>query len=171
VLGEVLRQYTSVPSSELRHLSHVLIELLCISDPVQEDRLALAVYGEEQGLLQLVRAEQKSDTSRAYQAIKCLVNASTKNQVVKDHLFLQPTRWQWAVNWLKNKMDGGNYWSHSSGSNEDSNNRTFHRTTSAQVTLEEANAMLAEFDTDVVMEDQPEKETEMSVDGVSVNYA
>lgn len=27
------------------------------------------------------------------------------------------------------------------------------RTTSAQVTLEEANAMLAEFDTDIVMED------------------
>ena len=34
-----------------------------------------------------------------------------------------------------------------SASNEDSLSRTFHRTTSAVVTLAEANAILAEFDT------------------------
>ena len=36
------------------------------------------------------------------------------------------SRWQWAVNWLKSKMEG-NYWTDSVTSNEDSNNRTFHR--------------------------------------------
>merc|ERR1739845_139902 len=80
-----------------------------------------------------------------------------------------------AVNWLKEKMDeeassssnagesstsgiststnnsksGSNttdlMWG-DSNSNEDSLTRTFHRTTSAVVTLEEANAILAEFD-------------------------
>ena len=36
------------------------------------------------------------------------------------------SRWEWAVNWLKSKMEG-NYWTDSVLSNEDSNNRTFHR--------------------------------------------
>jgi len=160
VLGEVLRQYSTVSSSELRHLSHVLVEILCISDPIQSERLQLAVYSAK-GLLDLVQTCQKTDTSRAYQSIKCLVSASSKNQAVKDYLFLQPARWQWAVNWLKSKMEG-TYWSDSVLSNEDSNNRTFHRTTSAQVTLEEANAMLAEFDNDIVMEtDQPDMNVDL----------
>ena len=77
---------------------------------------------------------------------------------------------QWTVNWLKSKMtESTSYWSPSSDSvvsNEESSTRTFHRTTSAQVrkaapsggkaslsplpqvTLDEANAMLAEFETD-----------------------
>jgi len=152
VLGEVLSQYAAVSSSELRHLSHLLVDLLCLADSVQPSRLQLAVYSSGKGLLDLVQTCQKTDTSRAYQAIKCLVTASSKNQAVKDFLFLQPARWQWAVNWLKSKMEG-TYWSDSAVSNEDSNNRTFQRTTSAQVTLEEANAMLAEFDNhDIVME-------------------
>ena len=38
----------------------------------------------------------------------------------------------------------------------------FLRTTSAQVTLEEANAMLAEFDNDIVMEtDQPDMNVDL----------
>ena len=58
---------------------------------------------------------------------------------MRDHLILQPTKWQWAVNWLKSKMtESSSYWSPGSDSvlsNEESSTRTFHRTTSAQVNL------------------------------------
>ena len=102
------------------------------------------------------------DSCRAYQAVKCLVTASSKcpsvrkvpkcfpqfrrkvikkcpricggfqifslcvkypklcssssapvpSLQVRDHLILQPTKWQWAVNWLKSKMtESSSYWS------------------------------------------------------------
>ena len=36
---------------------------------------------------------------------------------VRDHLILQPTKWQWAVNWLKSKMtESSSYWSPGSDS-------------------------------------------------------
>jgi ubiquitin carboxyl-terminal hydrolase 9/24 len=92
------------------------------------------------------------------------VNAANKSPAVKDQLLLDSDRWQWAVNWLKNKMGTGNdaaavtssstsnYWNSSSSlspsstsdvvSNEDPTTRTFHRTTSALLTLEDANAIL-----------------------------
>ena len=58
---------------------------------------------------------------------------------MRDHLILQPTKWQWAVNWLKSKMtESSSYWSPGSDSvlsNEESSTRTFHRTTSAQVSI------------------------------------
>merc|ERR1719415_267347 len=44
-----------------------------------------------------------------------------------------------------NTKSGNDLWGSNSTSNEDSLTRTFHRTTSAVVTLEEANAILAEF--------------------------
>ena len=103
------------------------------------------------------------DSCRAYQAVKCLVTASSKcpsvrksSQMfssiskkshqkvssyswrlpnifllckissssapvpplqVRDHLILQPTKWQWAVNWLKSKMtESSSYWSPGSDS-------------------------------------------------------
>ena len=129
-----------------------------------------------QGLLKLVKENQSSDSLRAYQCIKTLVNASNKSASVKEFLLLDPDRWQWSVNWLKNRMSDGDTWashvasgggaaststasavpassssarSYASantwGSNEDSSTRTFQRTTSAQVTLDEARAILAEF--------------------------
>ena len=62
---------------------------------------------------------------------------------MRDHLILQPTKWQWAVNWLKSKMtESSSYWSPGSDSvlsNEESSTRTFHRTTSAQVTIKLVN--------------------------------
>ena len=103
------------------------------------------------GLLTLVNSCQSSDSCRAYQAVKVLVTASNKCPAVRERLIQDPTRWQHAVNWLKSKMSESSYWSPSSDSiisNEDSSTRTFQRTTSAQVTLDEANAMLAEFDAD-----------------------
>ena len=107
------------------------------------------------------------DSCRAYQAVKCLVTASSKcpsvrkvlkcfpqfrrkvikkcpricggfqifslcvkypklcssssapvpSLQVRDHLILQPTKWQWAVNWLKSKMtESSSYWSPGSDS-------------------------------------------------------
>lgn len=156
VLEEVMRQYNTVSSSELKNLSHLMVELLCISDPLQNERLKFVTEGTRDlgvdGLLDLVQNNQSSDSCRAYQAVKCLVTASSKCPAVKDHLILEPTKWQWAVNWLKSKMaESSSYWNPSTDSvlsNEESSTRTFHRTTSAQVTLDEANAMLAEFETD-----------------------
>ena len=62
---------------------------------------------------------------------------------MRDHLILQPTKWQWAVNWLKSKMtESSSYWSPGSDSvlsNEESSTRTFHRTTSAQVNIKLVN--------------------------------
>merc|ERR1711915_903134 len=152
VLEELMKQYNSVTSSELKNLSTLLVELLCISDPLQNDRLKFVIEGVD-GLLDLVQKNQNSDSCRSYQAVKCLVTASSKCPAVKDHLILEPTKWQWAVNWLKSKMSES-YWSPKAEttSNEDSSSRVFQRTTSAQVTLDEANAMLAEFDTETAMD-------------------
>ena len=69
VVGEVLKQYTAAHANLLKHLSHLLVEILCISDPLQSDRLQLAVYSDK-GLLDLVQACQKTDSSRAYQVKK-----------------------------------------------------------------------------------------------------
>jgi len=150
-----MKQYNSVSSSELKNFSTLLVELLCINDPLQNDRLKFVIEGTKElgvdGLLDLVQNNQNSDSCRAYQAVKCLVTASSKCSAVKDHLILEPTKWQWAVNWLKSKMSESSYWSPNTDSvlsNEDSSTRTFQRTTSAQVTLDEANAILAEFESD-----------------------
>ena len=111
------------------------------------------------GLLALIQtssSQSSAESVRAYQCIKTLVHASNKSQQVKEYLLSASSRWEWAVNWLKTKMaDHGTVTSSSSTwttsaadsvvSNEDPNVRMFHRTTSAQVTLDEANAILAEF--------------------------
>jgi hypothetical protein len=58
------------------------------------------------------------------------VNASNKSPAVKEQLLLDSDRWQWAVNWLKNKMGTGdnggssstsNYWNSSSSLSPTSN--------------------------------------------------
>ena len=80
--------------------------------------------------------------------------AANKSKQIKNKLLEDPGKWQWAVNWLKDKMDEDERISvptamteaASFESNEDSLSRTFQRTTSAVVTLAEANAILAGFD-------------------------
>ena len=44
VLEELMRQYNSSPPSELKNLSTLLVELLCISDPLQNQRLKLVRF-------------------------------------------------------------------------------------------------------------------------------
>ena len=130
---------------------------------MQSRRIDQAIYGNKdsdiEGLLQLIDQQHTTDSCRAYQCIKTLVTAAQQSPLVKDKLLEDPGKWQWAVSWLKEKMDGDNNTlvsgntanqdqsGYDAASNEDSLTRTFHRTTSAVVTLAEANAILAEFDT------------------------
>jgi len=212
LIEEIMKQYNNVNSGDLKNLSTLLLEMLVLDDPLQQDRLQFIIDGDEglgiDGLLTLVKNNQNTDSRRSYQCIKTLVNAANKSQAVKERLLRDPDRWQWSVNWLKDKMGsaqqsggsaadasgGGSYWTFggnsstsanmntsansptsssststtagggggggtsgggfrgvststtSEMSNEDGSTRTaFQRTTSAQVILEEANALLAEF--------------------------
>eukprot|EP00095_Tigriopus_kingsejongensis_P003305 maker-scaffold355_size198070-snap-gene-0.39 protein:Tk03305 transcript:maker-scaffold355_size198070-snap-gene-0.39-mRNA-1 annotation:"ubiquitin carboxyl-terminal hydrolase 24 isoform x8" len=151
---ELLKQYSSANSGELKHLSSLLTDILILADSLQGERIKHVIDGKmgssEDGLLTLVKNSQSSDSCRAYQCIKTLVVASNKSSTVKDYLLQDSKRWEWAVNWLKSKMSDEFNWNANDNilSNEDSNIRTFHRTTSAQVTLDEANAILAEFGDD-----------------------
>jgi len=164
-----MTQYNTTPSSELTNLSNLVVELLAIQDHLQNERIKTVIEGTPDlseanvnGLLDLVKNSQNSDSSRAYQAVKCLVTASSKCSAVKDHLILEPTKWQWAVNWLKSKMSEASWNPQAEDtSNEESASRVFHRTTSAQVTLDEANAMLAEFETDNAMDTNTDKEWDL----------
>lgn len=59
---------------------------------------------EVDGLLHLVKRSQLTDSRRSYQLIKILVNAANRSPAVKDILLQNPDSWEWAVNWLRNKM-------------------------------------------------------------------
>jgi len=78
-----MQQYNSSPPSELKNLSTLLVELLCISDPLQNQRLKLVIEGTRDlagvdGLLDMVQNSQSTYSCRAYQAAKCLVTSSSK---------------------------------------------------------------------------------------------
>ena len=169
LMKELLKQYNTVSSGELKNLSSIFIDVLVLSDPLQSKRIEYVIDGDKEteldGLLTLVDKQQSSDSCRAYQCIKTLVAAANKSINVKDKLILDPEKWQWAVNWLKEKIDqdhtsSGNdssinlvtstavvnnsAWD--STSNEDNLSRNFHRTTSAVLTLQEANSILDDLD-------------------------
>lgn len=83
----------------------------------------------------MVGVNKDCDSRRAYQCIKLVVALSARCPVARDHLTRTQARWQWSVEWLREKMDD-----HSATlsaamglSNEDSNTKNFQRTTSAQV--------------------------------------
>ena len=172
LLEELMKQYKTVNAGELKNLSQLLNDVLCLEDPLQEKRARFIVFEEESGLLNLVRETQDTDSCRAYQCIKTLVSASNKSALVRDMLLRDADRWQWCVNWLKSKMAaelGVRPFSPASSvdaymSNEDSSTRTFHRTTSAQVTLEEANALLAEFGASSARDDDEDDDKRMETD-------
>ena len=109
LLDELMKQYNTVNSGELKALSNLLTELMVLDDPLQSDRLQFVIDGRDgvDGLLALVKNNQATDSRRSYQCIKTLVNASNRSQAVKERLLRDPDRWQWAVNWLKGKMGNG----------------------------------------------------------------
>ena len=94
----------------------------------------------------VIKSSNSTDSRRAYQCIKFLVQLANKCPQAKDYLLQNSSRWQWAVQWLKRKMNE-HYWApHTSSSNEYSNSRTFQRTSSAADTLAEATALLTELE-------------------------
>lgn len=50
-----------------------------------------------------VRLNHATDSRRSYTCIKFLVSLASKSAPVKDYLMQIPSKWQWAVNWLKKK--------------------------------------------------------------------
>lgn len=94
----------------------------------------------------IVKSSNLADSRRAYQCIKFLVQLAHRCQPAKDYLLQNSTRWQWAVHWLKTKMNE-HYWTpQSTTSNEYSTSKTFQRTSSAADTLAEATALLTELE-------------------------
>ncbi|CAH1774066.1 unnamed protein product [Owenia fusiformis] len=156
VLRQIMLQYTNAPSNELKNLFSVLSELLSMEDPLQMKRLQCIIDGyidetntNYEGMLAVVKINHNSDSRRSYQCIKFLVALTNKCTLAKDYLIQTPTKWQWAVNWLKKKMSEYSYWTPQSTcttSNEDSGSKSFQRTISAQDTLAEATALLTEFE-------------------------
>uniref|UniRef100_T1IKX5 ubiquitinyl hydrolase 1 n=1 Tax=Strigamia maritima TaxID=126957 RepID=T1IKX5_STRMM len=182
VLQHIVLQYVTVPSNELKNIFQVLLEMLVIEDPLQFTRLQYIIDGcidksstPSDGMLAIIKLNHASDSRRSYQCIKFLVHLANKSSLAKDYLMQSPTRWQWAVNWLRKKMTEHNYWNQQSIplSNEDSNSHSFQRTISAQDTLAEATALLSEVDPpDCEMEtDNFEDEEEKSKEkAVAINW-
>lgn len=52
----------------------------------------------------VIKINHMNDSRRSYQCIKFLVNLTSKCSLAKDYLLQAPTKWQWAVNWLKKKV-------------------------------------------------------------------
>lgn len=155
VLKLLMHQYMTAPSNELKPVFSLLTELLMLEDPVQGQRIKVVIDGVTDsagtaydGLLATVRLNHATDSRRSYTCIKFLVSLAGKSAPVKDYLMQIPSKWQWAVNWLKKKMSEYYYTPSSTSaiSNEDSNRKSFQRTYSAQSTLEEAKALLTELE-------------------------
>eukprot|EP00105_Crassostrea_gigas_P001822 XP_011414140.1 PREDICTED: ubiquitin carboxyl-terminal hydrolase 24 [Crassostrea gigas] len=165
VLKLLMHQYMTAPSNELKPVFSLLTELLMLEDPVQGQRIKVVIDGVTDsagtaydGLLATVRLNHATDSRRSYTCIKFLVSLASKSAPVKDYLMQIPSKWQWAVNWLKKKMSEYYYTPSSTSaiSNEDSNRKSFQRTYSAQSTLEEAKALLTELE---YQEGSPEMDT------------
>lgn len=151
----LMMQYTNAPSNELKTIFTLLTDVLILEDPLQHTRLKWIIDGysddkgnKYEGLISVIRLNHVSDSRRSYQCIKFLVGLSNRSTLAKDNLLHTPSKWQWAVNWLKKKMTEY-YWSTSTTanlSNDDSNRKSFQRTQSAQHTLQEATALLTEIE-------------------------
>ncbi|XP_070196439.1 ubiquitin carboxyl-terminal hydrolase 24-like isoform X2 [Littorina saxatilis] len=155
LLKLLMLQYTNAPSNELKSIFTLLTDVLLLEDPLQATRLKWIIDGYSddknnkfEGLISVIRLNHVSDSRRSYQCIKFLVGLSNRSALAKDNLLVTPSKWQWAVNWLKKKMTEY-YWSTSTTanlSNDDSNRKSFQRTQSAQHTLQEATALLTEIE-------------------------
>lgn len=114
----------------------------------------------------IVKSSNLGDSRRAYQCIKFLVQLAHRCPTAKNYLLQNSTRWQWAVHWLKTKMNE-HYWTpQSTTSNEYSTSRTFQRTSSAADTLAEATALLTELEAKDV---DPSQATNLLDDSVVLN--
>ncbi|XP_015755638.1 PREDICTED: ubiquitin carboxyl-terminal hydrolase 24-like [Acropora digitifera] len=131
---------------DMKNLVGALLVLLMVEDPLQLLRIKCIADEQGDGVLAVIKSSNSTDSRRAYQCIKFLVQLANKCPQAKDYLLQNSSRWQWAVQWLKRKMNE-HYWApHTSSSNEHSNSRTFQRTSSAADTLAEATALLTELE-------------------------
>ncbi|XP_014661859.1 PREDICTED: ubiquitin carboxyl-terminal hydrolase 24-like [Priapulus caudatus] len=172
ILRQIMNLYASIASNELKPIFELLMRVLLLEDPLQLYRLQCIIDGytdkekdmQYDGMLTVIKMNHVSDSRRSYQCIKFLVNLASKCQVAKDYLMQTPSKWQWAVNWLKKKMTD-HCWPPASvlpASNEDSNSKSFQRTISAQDTLAEATALLTEIESSDQMSDMETGESELS---------
>ncbi|KAA0199343.1 hypothetical protein HAZT_HAZT009314 [Hyalella azteca] len=174
LISTVLSQYSSAPSNMLRELSQLLLETLTISDQLHEERVVFLLEGgidtqgsKCSGLLELINEYHTSDVRRAYQCMKLCVNISSRFTLARDVLSNTSSKWHWAVEWLKDTihsaLDSSSNFNVASAalSNEGSHTNVFQRTTSAQMTLEEATFLLSQMEpADILMD------TENSNDGL-----
>ncbi|CAL4157374.1 unnamed protein product, partial [Meganyctiphanes norvegica] len=168
LLTTLMQQYSSAASNLLKELSQLIQDVLTISDSLQHNRISAALEGVQGtdgaqivGLLDLIGANKNNDSRRAYQCIKLVVALSAKVPIARDILTSTQSRWQWAVDWLRGRMDDNSATFATVGntSNDESNTKNFQRTTSAQLTLEEATALLSEIES-----------TEMEIDCDPVEF-
>lgn len=136
----------TVSANDMRNLFDALLDILMVEDPLQLLRIKYVADEQGEGVLAVIKTSNTTDSRRAYQCIKFLVQLANKCPQAKDYLLQNSSRWQWAVQWLKRKMNE-HYWApHTTTSNEYSSSRTFQRTSSAADTLAEATALLTELE-------------------------
>ncbi|KAJ7330598.1 Ubiquitin carboxyl-terminal hydrolase 24 [Desmophyllum pertusum] len=146
VLQHIRALLATVSANDMKNLFSALLDLLMVEDPLQLLRIKCVADEQGDGVLAVIKTSNTADSRRAYQCIKFLVQLANKCPQAKDFLLQNSSRWQWAVQWLKRKMNE-HYWApHTSSSNEYSSSRTFQRTSSAADTLAEATALLTELE-------------------------
>lgn len=146
VLQHIRALLATVSANDMRNLFGALLDLLMVEDPLQLLRIKCVADEQGDGVLAVIKTSNTTDSRRAYQCIKFLVQLANKCPQAKDYLLQNSSRWQWAVQWLKRKMNE-HYWApHTTTSNEYSSSRTFQRTSSAADTLAEATALLTELE-------------------------
>jgi len=147
----------NVQPNDLKNVLQIISDVLCMEDPLQSYRVNLVVDGSKEqkikGVLNIVKNSYISDPRRSYQCIKILVSLSQKCSLVKAYLLQNPSRWQWAVDWLKKKINEYYWTAQPHVTNESHVSKSFQRTVSAQYTLAEATALL--FETEKQSSDQP----------------
>ncbi|XP_033116308.1 ubiquitin carboxyl-terminal hydrolase 24-like [Anneissia japonica] len=166
VLEAIQYQIITAPAHDLKSMCHLLLKLLQLKDPLQLHRLKLCVEGHDSdGLLDIIQKCNVTDSRRSYQCIKFLVTLANKCPVAKDYLVSIMAKWQWAIIWLKRKMNEHS-WTPQHTSNESSSGKTFQRTMSAQDTLAEATALFEQLSTEEEEEKGKNDENEADIENV-----
>ncbi|XP_071953763.1 ubiquitin carboxyl-terminal hydrolase 24-like [Antedon mediterranea] len=169
VLEAIQCQIITAPSHDLRSMCSLLLELLQVKDQLQLQRLKLCVEGHDSdGLLDIIQKYNTTDSRRSYQCIKFLVTLANKCPVAKDYLVSIMAKWQWAIIWLKKKMNEHS-WTPQHTSNESSTGRTFQRTMSAQDTLAEATALFEQLNTEDEEENKDDKDVSIDTSNQSID--
>ncbi|CAF0802298.1 unnamed protein product [Brachionus calyciflorus] len=135
---------------DIKQVIQLLQNIILIDDDLQLKRLKLCLEGDNGiGLLALIRTNQNTDAKKSYNCVKLIVNLANQSSICKEYLLKIGSDWEWSVNWLKSKMSentfeptnlnltiNSNNLMSNIKSNESTGTKTFHRTKSAQATLD-----------------------------------